>query len=65
MFASGAPMRSWRLSGSGIVSTIVPFATATTLPAIARTRYQTLAADNGGIFDPNEGGVFAAVHPGI
>lgn len=51
----------WRVSGTSIVSTVMPFSASTLIPAVPATLYDSVALANGVIINAGEGSVIGRV----
>ncbi|HEY1550134.1 MAG TPA: hypothetical protein VGG28_20040 [Kofleriaceae bacterium] len=55
----------WSLSGSGVMASTIGFSTSAVIPAIQTMTFETLANENGIVFDPTQGTIIGqAMHAG-
>lgn len=51
----------WHVTGSNLVTSVMPFTATSTIPALTQVSYTDLLDDNGAILNANESSVFARV----
>jgi hypothetical protein len=51
----------WHVTGTNLVTSVMPFTPTPTIPAISVTGYGTLMLDNGVVLDTEQGSIFARV----